>query len=59
MNRFQTWAFYYAGAHGFLVTRKGNWVELEKGGEVIECMSQAGVEHICQCDWLGKPLRHA
>ena len=48
MNSFQKWADSYARAFGFVVTLKGNWVELTRNGETIECMSAAGVQTACE-----------
>lgn len=47
MNNFQRWADSYARAFGFLVTLKGNWVELHRDGETVECMSVQGVQAAC------------
>lgn len=47
MNQFQQWASDYARAFGFVVTLKGNWVELTRNGETIECMSAQGVQAAC------------
>ena len=46
-NRFQKWADVYGRAFGFLVTRRGNWVELHKAGQTFECMSAQGVQNVC------------
>lgn len=46
-NTFQKWADDYARSFGFLVTLRGNWVELHKDGETFECMSVQGVQDIC------------
>jgi hypothetical protein len=32
------------------VTLKGNWVELTKDGETIECMSAQGVQAACEAN---------
>lgn len=48
INSFQQWASDYARAFGFVVTLKGNWVELHKDGETIECMSAEGVQAACK-----------
>lgn len=42
-NSFQEWATEYVKQFGFTATIKGNWVELHKDGETIECMSYQGV----------------
>lgn len=47
MNSFQKWADDYARAHGFIITLRGNWVELHKDGRSIECMSADGVQRAC------------
>jgi hypothetical protein len=47
MNSFQAWAVAYATPFGFLVMARGNWVELHKDGQIIECMSRAGVYAAC------------
>lgn len=47
MNSFQKWADDYARAFGFIVTLRGNWVELHKDGKTIECMSVQGVQAAC------------
>lgn len=47
MNSFQKWADSYARAFGFVVTMRGNWVELHCNGHTIECMSVAGVQKAC------------
>ncbi len=47
INAFQKWADDYARAFGFTVTLKGNWVELTRNGETIECMSAEGVQAAC------------
>jgi hypothetical protein len=48
MNQFQKWAHDYARAFGFIVTTRGNWVELHRNGETIECMSVQGVQEACE-----------
>ena len=48
LNRFQKWADWTARAYGFIVTPKGNWVELTRNGETIECMSVDGVRAACE-----------
>lgn len=48
MNRFQKWADDYARAFGFIVTMKGNWVEIRGGNQTIECMSVQGVQDACR-----------
>jgi hypothetical protein len=48
MNSFQKWADHYARAYGFVVTLRGNWVELHKERNVYECLSMAGVKDICE-----------
>lgn len=50
MNSFQKWAGDYARAFGFVVTLRGNWVELLKDGETFECMSVQGVRAACGRD---------
>ncbi|CAK7259113.1 MULTISPECIES: hypothetical protein [unclassified Shinella] len=47
MNSFQKWADDYARAFGFVVTLRGNWVELHKDGKTYECMSVQGVQAVC------------
>ena len=48
MNSFQKWASDYARAFGFVVTMRGNWVELHKDGKTHECLSVAGVQKVCE-----------
>lgn len=47
MNQFQAWASDYARAFGFIVTPRGNWVNLTRAGETTECMSVEGVQQAC------------
>lgn len=47
MNSFQKWADDYARAFGFIVSLRGNWVELHRNGETTECMSAQGVQAVC------------
>lgn len=47
-NRFQRWAAAYAVIFGFKVTRRGNWVDLERDGQTYECMTYEGVERVCR-----------
>lgn len=46
-NSFQRWASDYAARSGFVITNKGNWVELRRGRNTYECMSVAGVRSAC------------
>lgn len=45
-NSFQKWAADYARAFGFIVTPRGNWVELHKDGERFECFTVRGVQEV-------------
>lgn len=47
LNSFQKWADAYARAFGFVVTTRGNWVDLNRDGHSHECMTTAEVQRIC------------
>lgn len=48
LNTFQRWASDYARAFGWIVTPKGNWIEMARDGETHEVMSAEGVQALCQ-----------
>lgn len=44
INSFQHWAMQFARAHDYTVKIIGNWVELTKGDDSVQCMTEAGVK---------------
>ena len=58
MNSFQDYAKRTAGAAGFCVEMRGNWVHLTKGDLSETCMSTDGVDALISRDAHGVTLAH-
>ena len=56
MNSFQQWAQRVAGAKGFAVEMRGNWVHLTKGDLSETCMTVRGVGAVLSRDTHGVTL---